>query len=145
MAATQGIPQYGDRGAWGTESYAVKHAKDIYDTGISPRYHWTGTQLDGVYVRRDGSLELTADWDAGAFRITADELEADTDILLGGVSINVGGTLSNVAYLDQDQIFTDKQTIQFSGTQLQLGDSATDYVTFQVAADGKLTLSLIHI
>ena len=63
--------------------------------------------------------------------------------MLGGVDINTGGTLTNVAYLDQAQTFTAKQTIEFAGTQLQLGDSATDYATFAVAADGELVITTV--
>ena len=50
MVAARGIPLYGDRGAWDTENYASQHAVDIYDSGVSPRYHWTQAQLDLMYA-----------------------------------------------------------------------------------------------
>lgn len=45
---------------------------------------------------------------AGAFTT----LNATTEIQLNGTNINTGGTLTNVAYLDQANIFTDTQKIQ---------------------------------
>lgn len=53
----------------------------------------------------DGSQALADDWDAGAKKITTDILDADTQIRLGTVDINAGGTLNNVAYLDQKDVF----------------------------------------
>jgi len=38
------------------------------------------TAFNGVYVRKDGTEALTADWDAGSFKITAEQLESDIAI-----------------------------------------------------------------
>jgi hypothetical protein len=35
------------------------------------------TILDPIYVRRDGTTPLTANWDAGSYKITAQQLESD--------------------------------------------------------------------
>ncbi|MCK5606441.1 hypothetical protein KAR91_31355 [Candidatus Pacearchaeota archaeon] len=43
---------------------------------------WENKQLDtiadGIYIRRDGTLPLLADWDAGNHKITAEKLEGST-------------------------------------------------------------------
>ena len=45
------------------------------------------------YLLADGTRELTDDWDAGAFEITADYLSANEDVDAGG-DITAGGALS---------------------------------------------------
>ncbi|HVZ11493.1 MAG TPA: MerR family transcriptional regulator, partial [Patescibacteria group bacterium] len=67
--------------------------------------------------------------------ITADTVNALTALQLNGININTAGTLSNVAYQNQANIFTTDQTI--SGT-LTLSSALTDITT---GVDEDLTLS----
>jgi hypothetical protein len=57
--------------------------------------------------------------------VQAATINATTAIQLGGTNINTGGTLSNVAYLDQNNIFTGTLTVQ-SANSLTLGLASTN-------------------
>ena len=145
MAARRGNPLQGDRSAHDMTDGDL-HASDIEDT--TPLYHWTGTQLDArndaLYVRRDGTLGLSGHWDAGAFTITTDTLDADTAIKLGGTSINVGHTLTNVAYLDYANVFAAVNTFINSGLHILDTNASHDLIITpgsDLTADRILTLT----
>jgi hypothetical protein len=70
----------------------------------------TGTVALLGFGAQTGTMDLTT-------------IDAATAILLGGYSINTGGTLSNVAYLDQANIFTADQEINGTTPSLTIGDA----------------------
>jgi len=59
----------------------------------------TAADIPTEYVRRDGTLPLTADWDAGAHKITAEQLASD--IAIGAAPLIVAST-TVVANLNAD-------------------------------------------
>lgn len=93
MTAIKGVPLIADRGAWDTQHYAPKHAADIYDTGVSPRYHWTEAQLDDTYARKDLVSEtfetISRNLKCYSYAITYDGDDVDyiTYDLGGGLSV----------------------------------------------------------
>lgn len=70
---------------WLERRYNLDEMSPFYTTGAGYVFVHNGTQWstqDRPFVRRDGTLGLTADWDAGAFKITADDLEAERHLSL---------------------------------------------------------------
>lgn len=63
---------------------------------------------DSPWIRADGSVKLTDDWDAGSFKITALELSTDTISDQTGVGVTVDGMLikdSKIHIGDNREIF----------------------------------------
>ena len=89
MPATKGIPLSGDRSAWDTEDYATKHAADIADTGISPRYHWTETQLNVEYVRLDGGNQTS--WIPNPGGDATQDITGNFNLSSASYSFQIGG------------------------------------------------------
>jgi hypothetical protein len=82
---------------------------------LNSSYH-TGLLADSQatqFLKHDGTRALTADWNVGAFDLTAVDITATNAFLLGGANINAAGTLSNVAYLNANNTLTGDNT--FSG------------------------------
>ena len=63
-----------------------------FDSGTGEWINQTPTEagLDSVYVRVDGTVELTANWDAGSFNITAETFESD--VATGTAPLTVAST-----------------------------------------------------
>ena len=106
------------------------------------------TQTDGneaIDSLNDGYMDYLA---TTGHRFNADTtvtgtFNATNAIQLNGTSINTGGTLANVAYLDQANVFTAKQSVLLTTEQLRLSYDATNYATFTVADDGALTFTTV--
>ena len=63
----------------------------VYVVDITTTYRYTGSGWDAVnYLLADGTRELTADWNAGNFRITADDLKANNSLYLGSSEADSG-------------------------------------------------------
>lgn len=84
---------------------------DLWDNdGILKFYDGTSwltisyeSDTDGAYVRRDGTTELSAAWDAGAFRITTENLTVDTAI----TTPSIGSDADNITFIDSLTTFTE--------------------------------------
>lgn len=61
----------------------------------------SGANAAAPYLQKDGSVELTADWDAGAFKITAETLVSD--VTTGTAPFSVAST-TKVTNLNADQL-----------------------------------------
>jgi hypothetical protein len=59
--------------------------------------------------------------------LTSPTINATTALQLGGFSINTAGTLSNVAYLNQQQTFTGLQILNGSASTTQVSSSGAAY------------------
>jgi len=78
-----------------TETIAHADLSDMPDTG------GTNTDHDAAYVRRNGTLPLTANWDVGNFTVTANNFTVDGSITDGTASLT-GGSLSGVTLVTPD-------------------------------------------
>ncbi|MGH9858025.1 MAG: beta strand repeat-containing protein, partial [Acidobacteriota bacterium] len=84
-----------------------------------------------------GATDITA-----SGTIQGDILNATTAFQLNGTNINTSGTLSNVAYLDQANVFSAGQTISAGGLRLTGGiDNNTGGITEAGAISGATTIS----
>jgi hypothetical protein len=95
----------------------------------------------GVFVRRDGTAGLTADWDAGAFEIRAETLESD--VVTGTAPLTIASTTKvanlNVAMVDPINTLADSATIDIDWSlsnnhEVTLGGNRT--YTFSNIPDG---------
>jgi hypothetical protein len=68
--------------------------------------------------------------------VTSPIINATTALQLGGTDINTAGTLTNVAYLNQANVFTANQTIQNTAPQLTFSDSTASAKDLLVKTDG---------
>ena len=69
-----------------------------------------------------------------ATTITGTTINASTALQLGGANINTAGVLTNVAYLNQANVFTALQHIRTATEQLRIGPDASNYLSVAVAA-----------
>ena len=85
----------------------------------------------GAAVLRDGSLGLTADWDAGVYTITTENLEINDTIsvntideLSAGVGVTIDGVLLKDSIVTTDQIdeLTPAAGVTIDGLQIKDGD-----------------------
>ena len=81
---------------------AIAIAKEIAQSGALALDHGKLANLDvddhALYLRRDGVRPLTADWDAGGWKITSHQLESDA---VAGIPLIIASTLL-VANLNVD-------------------------------------------
>ena len=105
----------------------------------------TGTAAD--YIQNGTSAQtadfnITGDGTIGG-TLQADTLNATSAIELNGTDINVGGTLDNVAYLDQANTFTNTNTIKVdSSNAFRVQDAAgsTTYLGVSTSSTGSFNL-----
>jgi len=83
--------------------------------------YYTETEIDtllGGYIRADGTIPLTADWDAGNFRITVQDLTADHVQYTLGLSAPTHS--EGLTYWDDDDKTLNLMT-EVDGTTIQTG------------------------
>ena len=117
----EAIPLLGDRSAFWATAYPAYHSDGL--AAAAPQYHvplpgtarnvaistgdmWESRALIAAdipaeYVRLDGTLPLTADWDAGPYKITA--LTFESDVAIGAAPLIVTST-TVVTNLNADRL-----------------------------------------
>jgi hypothetical protein len=115
---------------WDVGNYNITAKQFVSDVGISPPFIVTSgikvtnlnaDKLDGLhetaFVRVDGSNALSADWDAGSHKITAEQLESD---IVTGTPPFVVASTTMVPNLNADRL----DTVQGSGYLRTAGNNA---------------------
>lgn len=95
--------------------------------------------LDGLdsldFIKKDGSVALTANWDAGSFKITAQQLESDIANFQGNVEID--GDLNHDG--SKIGLFTTAPTTKQTVTGSRGGNAALASLLTALAAYGLIT------
>ena len=96
-----------------------------------------------VYKDTKANIEALTSVVQGSYAYTTDTNEAGWYNGATWDWLGAGGGLGNVAYLDQANVFTAKQSVLLTTEQLRLSYDATNYATFTVADDGALTITTV--
>ncbi|MEK7600187.1 MAG: hypothetical protein AAB462_04095, partial [Patescibacteria group bacterium] len=130
-----------------TDSSGIPNLAQALPTVVQSNIITTGILTTGSIASGFGTISTsnTITTTAALQGNTVNASGVGAAIQLGGIDINVSGTLSNVAYLTQNQTFTDTNTFSGAGTALVVTNDASVGNALTVgtagATDGSLNLA----